>query len=174
MVPMRCSAALALSLALALGACTKESPSMPRTCIDTDRAGYERALTAAPGAVALPGGVAISTCTERVRTDAELQDLGAIVHAVAEELAARAKGSAGGVGADGAGSGAGAGASPDAGAALRLGYLSGAVSAGAAKSNGIAAELARRVETTTIGLGGARDPAGRALRSGAAAGAARG
>jgi hypothetical protein len=162
MVAMRCRAALAVSLALAFAfaACTKESPSMPSTCIDTDRAGYEHALTAAPGDVALPGGVTISTCTERVRTDAELQNLGSIVHSVAEELAARAKGADGAVG--------------DADAALRLGYLSGAISAGAAKSNGIAAELARRVQTTTVVLVDAPRRVQRSLRTGAAAGAARG
>jgi hypothetical protein len=160
MVAMRCRAAVAVSLALAFGACTKEPPPMPSTCIDSDRAGYERALAAAPGAVRLPGGVAISTCTQRVRTDAELQNLGAVLHGVAEDLAGRAR------------------RGEDA-AAVRLGYLSGAVSAGAAQSNGIAAELARRIETAGVGLADVRDPdvpggIPRSLRVGQAAGVARG
>jgi hypothetical protein len=156
MQPMRCRAALALSLALALAACTKEPPPMPSTCTDTDPAGYERALAAAPGAVRLPGGVAISTCLRRVRTDAELQNLGSVVHAAAEHLAERARD----------------GSSPD--AALALGYLSAAVSAGAARSNGIAAELARRVQTAGVGVDETSPAVARALERGLAAGAARG
>ncbi|MCW2986742.1 MAG: hypothetical protein JWR63_4312, partial [Conexibacter sp.] len=133
---MRRSAVLAVSLALAFGACTKESPPMPSTCIDTGRDGYERALAAVPGDVRLPGGVAISTCLERVRTDAELQNLGAVVHSTAEALAEQARG----------------GGAAAVEAARRLGFLSAAVSVGAGRSNGIAAELARRVETTGIGV----------------------
>jgi hypothetical protein len=89
-----------------------------------------------------------------VRTDAELQNLGATLHTVAEDLAGRAR--------DG---------DPD--AVLRLGYLSGAVTAGASKSNGISAELARRVETATVTVSADRASA-RALRTGAQAGATRG
>jgi hypothetical protein len=157
---MRRSAALAVSLGLAFGACTKESPPMPSTCIDTGRDGYERALAAVPGAVRLPGGAAISTCLERVRTDAELQNLGSVVHAVAEGLAERARG------------GAGDAASVD--AARRLGYLSAAVSVGAGRSNGISAELARRVETTGVGVVDGPPAIARALAEGQAAGRARG
>jgi hypothetical protein len=129
---------------------------LPRACINTDRDGYERALAGAPGAVALPGGTLISTCLERVRTDADLQTLGATVHAVAEELAARAR--EGG----------------DAGAARALGFLSAAVSRGASHSNGIASELARRVETTGTGVRERSPAVARALDEGLAAGAARG
>jgi hypothetical protein len=155
---MRRTAAVAAvsltSLGLAVGACTKGDPRMPSTCIDTDGAGYERALAAAPGPVRLPGGVAISTCAARVRTDAELQNLGAIVHGVAETLATRARDR------------------HDAGAATRLGFLSAAVSTGAGEF-GLGAELARRVETATVSV--AADAAlGPALRRGAAAGRARG
>ncbi|HWI74156.1 MAG TPA: hypothetical protein VNT55_19505 [Baekduia sp.] len=153
---MRRTAALAVSLAglVGLGACAKESPTMPSICIDTGREGYERALAAAPGDVRLAGDVPISTCTRRVRTDAELQNLGTIVHGVAEDLAVRAR-------------------AGDAGAAVRLGYLVAAVGAGADRSNGIAAELSRRVENTVVGV--SEDAAlARALRRGAAAGRARG
>ncbi len=156
MGPMRCRAALAVSLALAFGACTKDAPPLPSACIDTDRDGYERALAGAPGAVVLPGGTLISTCSRRVRTDAELQNLGATVHAVAEELAGRAR--------DGG----------DARAALQLGFLSAAVSRGASHSNGIASELARRVETAGSGVRERSPAVARALDEGLAAGAARG
>ncbi|MCW2995708.1 MAG: hypothetical protein JWQ18_3203 [Conexibacter sp.] len=153
---MRCRAALAVSLALAFGACTKDAPPLPDACLDTDRAGYEHALASAPGAVALPGGTLISTCLQRVRTDAELQNIGAVVHAVAEDYATRAR------------------ESSDPQAALRLGFLSAAVSRGAGHSNGIASELARRVETAGIGLRDGSSAVAGALDRGLAAGAARG
>jgi hypothetical protein len=154
---MRRTAALAVSLvsfSLAVGACTKEPPRMPFTCIDSAREGYERALAAAPGAVRLTGGVAISTCARRVRTDADLQSLGMVVHGVAEGLAEEAEGG-------------------DQDAAVRLGYLIAAFAAGAGRSNGIAVELARRIETTSVGVSD-DTVLGRALRRGAAAGQARG
>jgi hypothetical protein len=181
MVVMRCRAALAVPLVLALGACTKESPRMPSTCVDTGRAGYEKALAALPGPVRLPGGVAISTCAERVHDDAELQNLGAVTHAVAEALADRAENR----------SGTETEAARVA-AARQYGFLSAALAVGAARSNGITAELARRVENAGAALRGAvKDgsadsaaeagrpgavPAAvtRALDEGAAAGADRG
>jgi hypothetical protein len=158
MGPMRRTAAVAAvsltCLGLVVGACGKGDPRMPSTCIDTDAAGYQHALAAAPGAVRLPGGVAISTCAARVRTDADLQNLGAIVHGVAESLATRAR------------------ERHDLTAATRLGFLSAAVSTGAGEFR-IGAELARRVETATVSV--AADPAlGPALQRGAAAGRARG
>jgi hypothetical protein len=153
---MRCRAALAVSLALAFGACTKDAPPMPSTCIDTDQDGYERALARAPGPVVLPGETLISTCLRRVRTDAELQNLGSVVHATAEDLATRAR------------------ERGDVAAALQLGFLSGAVSRGADHSSGIAAELARRVETAGTGVRERSPAAARALDDGLAAGAARG
>ncbi len=129
---------------------------MPSACIDTDRDGYERALASAPGAVALPGDTLISTCLRRVRTDAELQNLGVTVHSVAEELATRAR------------------EEDDADAALALGFLSAAVSRGAARSSGISAELARRVQTAGVGVRERSPEVARALDAGLAAGAAHG
>src|SRR4051812_27524683 len=106
MGPMRLAALGAtLATVLVLAACGKDEPRMPVGCTATDTAGYERALRAAPGAVRLEGGTPISTCLRRVRSDAELQELGAILHPVAEHLAARVR--------DGA----------DVDAARQLGYL---------------------------------------------------
>jgi hypothetical protein len=152
MVAMRCRVAFAVSLVLALGGCTKEKPPMPGACVDTDRAGYERALAAAPRPVLLPGGVAISTCTKRVHSDAELQNLGTVMHGVAEDLSERAR-------------------HGDAQAATSLGYLTAAVAVGAAESNGIAAELARRIENAGVGVRDAGGAVERALAAGQAAGA---
>ncbi|HEU4977162.1 MAG TPA: hypothetical protein VFT50_18885 [Baekduia sp.] len=152
---MRCRAVLGLVVALAAGGCTKDEPRMPAACTGTDVAGWKRALHAAPDAVRLPGGVPISTCTRRVWTDAELQELGTTIHLVAEDLAARAR-------------------RGDVEAARRLGYLTGAVAAGAARSSGISSELARRVGVAGVGLGDGAPPVARALREGERAGAARG
>jgi hypothetical protein len=145
-----------LSALPALAACGNNTPAMPATCTDTDPAGYERALAAAPGEVRLPGGTPISECLWRVRSDAELQNLGAIVHVVAEQLALRARDQG------------------DAAAARQLGYLGGAVAVGARRSNGISAELARRVDTAASGLDEAPAAVARALAEGRAAGARRG
>jgi hypothetical protein len=153
---MRCRAALALGLALVTGACTNDAPTMANACTDTDAAGYERALTAAPGAVRLSGGIAISDCLRTVRSDGQLQNLGAVVHAVAEALAARVR--------DGG----------DLDAARQLGYLAAAVDAGAARSAGISAELARRVAVTGTGLGDVSPAVARALAAGEDAGARHG
>jgi len=153
---MRFRAASVLALALLMGACGNNTPRMPSACTGTDAAGYERALAAAPGDVRLPGGTSISQCLWRVRTDAELQNLGAIVHVVAEDLAGRAREQA------------------DADAARELGYLGAAVAVGAHRSNGISAELARRVETAASGLDAGPPAVARALREGQAAGARRG
>jgi hypothetical protein len=129
---------------------------MPSACVGTDQAGYVEALQAAPAAVRLRGGTPISECVSRVRTDAELQNLGVIVHTVAEELADRVR------------------ATGDLAAARQLGYLNAAIASGAADSNGIAAELERRVSVTGTGLAEASPAVGRALEQGRVAGAARG
>jgi hypothetical protein len=131
---------------------------LPRACIDTDKDGYERALAGAPAAVVLPGETLISTCLARVRTDADLQNLGGVVHRVAEGLATRARAQDGG----------------DARAAVQLGFLSAAISRGAARSNGISAELARRIENTGTGVRDGSPTVARALDEGLAAGAEHG
>jgi hypothetical protein len=110
--------------------------------------------------VRLPGGVRISECLEKVHSDAELQNLGTIVHTAAEGLARR-------------------GAGGDRAAALQFGFLSGAVTVGAGRSNGIAAELARRVQNAGVAIADDTDPSvpagvAAAVTRGARAGAAGG
>jgi hypothetical protein len=68
----------------------------------------------------------------RVRTDGQLQTVGQIVLDVGTGLAVRARDE------------------DDAAAAARLGYLIGAVRAGAARSNGISAQLAHRVAAVAV------------------------
>ena len=62
----------------------------------------------------------------------------------------------------------------DARAALQLGFLSAAVSRGAARSNGVSSELARRVENAGTGVRERSREVARALDEGLAAGAAHG
>jgi hypothetical protein len=147
--------AVAVLLCLALAACGVKERAVPPSCTAGPRV-IERALAAAPGAVRLPDGTALSTCVRDADTDAELQNAGFVLTAAADSLAARAT-------------------RGDAVAALRLGYLAGAVRRGAAHTAGIAAELQRRVERAGAYVaedGGAR--AGAALHRGLAAGQARG
>jgi hypothetical protein len=153
---MRFRAATVVAVALLLAGCADNRPAMPSTCTDTDAGGYERALAAAPGPVRLPGGTPISECLWRVRTDADLQNLGSVVHTVAEHLALRARDAR------------------DATAARQLGYLGAAAATGAQRSNGISGELARRVEVAATGLDELSPALARALREGQAAGARRG
>lgn len=128
-------AAIALAGFVASG-CGEDEPELPSAC----RQGATpviRALDAAPGPVRLADGTSLSTCVRRARSDAELQDLGATYTRVADGLAARMPGSDR--------------------AAVRLGYLIAAVRRGARRTNGIHAELLRRLEQT-VGLDG--PPAG--------------
>ena len=152
MAPMRCLAALGVALALALTACTKDEPAMPATCTTTHADGYARALRAVPAPVRLPGGTRISECLRRVRTDSDLQDLGVILYQVADRLGDRAR------------------AGRDPAAARELGYLAGAVRAGAERSNGISSELSRRIDRSGIGIDELSPTMARALQAGLVAG----
>src|SRR3954465_9316248 len=99
--------AVAVLLCLALAACGVKERALPPSCTAGGR-GIERALAAAPGAVRLPDGTALSTCVRESDTDAELQNAGFVLTAAADSRAGRAT-------------------RGDAVAALRLGYLAGAV-----------------------------------------------
>lgn len=96
-------------------------------CTD-DTAVIVKALGRAPAAVTLPDGTRLADCISRGTSDADLQSVGLAFHTVAEDLRVRAR--EGG----------------DAGAATGLGYLIGATRKGAAHTNGVMAELQRRVE----------------------------
>ena len=148
---MRAGSALALlgtAFAAAAAGCSSEQPALPRDCL-AGRPSVARALASAPRAVLLEGGTRLSTCVERADSEAELQDVGIGYVNVAESLAAVVPRS-------------------DA-AALQLGYLVGASRRGAARTNGVGAELVRRLEQA-VGVDG--PPAARrvAYRRGIAAG----
>ncbi len=142
--------ALAVLALLLLAGCAKEGEPVPAACF-AEPAAVLSALGQAPRAVALADGSRLSRCVSAARTSGELQSLGLTFVGTADALRADA------------------GSDPD--AALRLGYLAGAVNGGAAKSSGsIAAQLARRVDQVAS-LGEAASPASRsALARGRRAG----
>jgi hypothetical protein len=88
---------------------------------------YMEALRAAPGEVILAGETPISGCLVAAAEEGELADLGEAALAVATKLNAEAR------------------AEPGGPAALQLGYLLGAIARGSAETEGVHAELLRRL-----------------------------
>jgi hypothetical protein len=112
---------------LALSACSREEESTPVGCL----AGEEtvlRALERAPGNVALEG-TALSACLSDTTDGDALQSVGAAYLEAATTLADRAA------------------AKPEGEAALRLGYLLGAVKRSEAGAQGVGYELGRRLQS---------------------------
>jgi hypothetical protein len=107
-----------------VGGCSKTA-ALPDVCRSSDASVLQSALRRAPAPVRLPGGVTLSECVTRARTDVELQLVGGTVTEAGDRLVRTA--------------------THDSGAALQLGYLEGATERGAARSNGIGAELANRM-----------------------------
>jgi hypothetical protein len=141
----------AVLAALALSGCTAgDDPPLPADCLQGEET-LEEALTAAPEPVRLTGGTPISTCVELASSTADLQNVGILVVGVAEGLEERA--------ADG-----------DEAAALRLGYLVGAVQRGAERTNGTQLELAFRLSRVAGALGDPTPAITGALTDGIAAG----
>lgn len=139
-----------LTVALVVAGCAKDGGALPDACTD----GHEAVLAAlaqAPRAVALPDGTRLSRCVSAARTDGDLQSLAIVFVRAADTLRPQA--------------------ATDPAAALRLGYLAGAVKAGATRSSGsIAAQLARRVEQVATLDGGASATAAAALARGRTSG----
>ena len=148
----RALAALCVLAALALAGCGRDSERLPAACLARPPA-LLAALERAPRRVVLADGTSLSRCTRLARTDADLQTLGYSFMRAADTLRRQAH------------------SDPD--AALRLGYLAGAVRAGAAGS-GLAVQLARRVEQVAVLEHGAGGAAAAALRRGLRAGQNRG
>jgi hypothetical protein len=135
---------------MALAGCTKEADTVPVSCVG-EPAGLISALRQAPGAVALQDGTRLSRCVSTARTDADLQSLGFSLGRTADLLRGRA--------------------ATDTAAALQLGYLAGAVRAGArAATSGIAEQLGRRMGQLATLRPGASPAAVAAWARGARAG----
>ncbi|MDQ3726226.1 MAG: hypothetical protein M3335_10130 [Actinomycetota bacterium] len=123
---MRFAAALLACLVLALAGCGEEDDSTPVACLEGAGA-YERALAAAPGEVLLGGETPISECFLRGQTGGDLSRIGEAMIETATNLNAQAQ------------------ADPGSNASVQLGYLLGAAQRGAEESEGIHADLVRRL-----------------------------
>lgn len=112
-------------VALAAG-CGSQDDSTPVACLEGP-ATYEKALAAAPGEVQLEGETPISECLARNQKAGDLARVGEALVAVATKLNAEGR------------------AVPGGDANLQLGYLLGAAQRGADDSEGIHADLLRRL-----------------------------
>ena len=106
--------------------CGEPSDSTPVACLEGTGA-YVKALAAAPGAVRLDSETPISDCLAENQKAGDLATVGTALVAAATRLNAEAR------------------AEPGGEANLRLGYLLGAAKRGAEDTNGIHAELIRRL-----------------------------
>jgi hypothetical protein len=110
--------------------CGNDEHRVPVACLEGN---LTKALAKAPDNVSV-SGVRLSECFTRAANPAEIQQVGAVFIASAERLADAAR------------------ANPHSPAALRLGYLIGAVRRGAGHTQGIHYETQRRIEQELIGV----------------------
>lgn len=124
---MRVFAATAFLVALALViGCGSSDDSTPVACLEGPDA-YQQALKAAPGEVLLGDETLISECLTRNQSSGDIAQVGEAMIETATELNAEARDEPGGA------------------ANLQLGYLIGAAARGAQESEGIHANLMRRL-----------------------------
>jgi hypothetical protein len=158
MVRVRLLPVIVISLALLLSGCGSPDDSTPVVCME--RSGtYLRALAGAPGEVTLDGETPISDCLAENQKAGDLAAVGTAMLAAATKLNAEARDEPGGE------------------ANLRLGYLLGAAQRGAESTDGIHAELLRRLSAAARYNRDNRPPAAaflRVYREGFDAGKARG
>jgi hypothetical protein len=119
-------ALLAFALALLAAGCGKQDDSTPVACLEGSGA-YVNALAAAPGEVKLDGETPISNCLAENQQGGDLATVGTAMVEAATKLNAEAR------------------AEPGGDANLRLGYLIGAAQRGADGTEGIHADLLRRL-----------------------------
>jgi hypothetical protein len=117
---------LAAATALAAASCGEQSDTTPVACLEGTGA-YLSALGDAPAAVEVRGETPISDCLAENQKGGDLATVGTAMVAAATELNSEAR------------------ADPGGDANLQLGYLLGAAQRGAHRTNGIHAELIRRL-----------------------------
>jgi hypothetical protein len=122
----RALALSALALAVIAAGCGQPSDTTPVACLEGEGA-YLKALDAAPGEVKLQGETLISECLAENQKAGDLATVGTALVGAATRLNAEAR------------------AEPGGDANLRLGYLLGAAERGASHTDGIHAELLRRL-----------------------------
>jgi hypothetical protein len=122
----RIAVTLLVLAALAAGGCGSTDDSTPVACLEGSGT-YLRALKAAPGAVTVDGETPIGGCLVENQKGGELATVGTGMLAAATKLNAEAR------------------AEPGGRANVELGYLLGAAAHGAEETEGIHAELIRRL-----------------------------
>lgn len=146
------SAPAAAAFALFAAGCGGQAPTPLADGCTASPEGIVKALATAPGRVVLEDGSPLSRCVSDGLDDGELQTVGIAFSAAAERLRETAE--------------------TDPRAALRLGYLVGVTQKGASRTNGVMAELVRRIEIVAGRTSDDASPAAqRALQQGLAAGA---
>ena len=151
---VRVAPALAAATLAATGAaaCGGQAPTPLAAGCTASPEGIIKVLGTAPKAVVLEDGSPLSRCVADGTDDGELQTVGIAFSNAAERLRATAR--------------------TDADAALQLGYLAGVTRKGAARTNGVMAELVRRIEIVAGRTADDASPAARrALERGLEAGA---
>jgi hypothetical protein len=123
---MRARIAIAVSALAILGGCGSTDSSTPVSCLEGPGV-YLTALKGAPGAVELKGETPISDCLVENQPGGDLATVGTAMVAAATTLNAEAR------------------AEPGGAANVELGYLLGAAQRGADGTDGIHAELIRRL-----------------------------
>ena len=127
-------------IALAVGACGRHTglDRAPSACVDglaSHRVAELRAaLAKAPGAVALPDGTRISDCLAHDSDSGDIETVGSMLLGVTQQLADKARR-----------------VSTDP-TLTELGYLIGAAHRGAARAQGVADELVRRLDQELQGV----------------------
>ncbi len=115
-----------LLIVLAASGCGQPNDTTPVACLEGEGT-YLKALDAAPGEVKLRGETLISECLAENQKAGDLATVGTALVAAATKLNAEAR------------------AEPGGDANLQLGYLLGAAERGASQTDGIHAELIRRL-----------------------------
>jgi hypothetical protein len=124
--PIAAGLLLALAVACLVAGCGKQDDSTPVACLEGKDA-YVSALAGAPGEVTLDGETPISECLAENQQGGDLATVGEALVEAATELNAEARTDPGGE------------------ANLQLGYLIGAAQRGADSTEGIHADLIRRL-----------------------------
>jgi hypothetical protein len=125
-LPLLLAAALGAALLAGCGGGAHKDEHAPAACREGE-ATFLDALKAAPGEVLLAGEAPISDCLIVGAEEGELADLGEGALAAATKLSSEAR------------------AEPGGKAAVELGYLLGAIARGSADTEGVHAELLRRL-----------------------------
>lgn len=123
---MRARIGIAFLALVVLAGCGRTDNSTPVACLEGEGA-YLKALEAAPGEVKLGGETPISDCLAENQKGGDLATVGTAMVAAATKLNSEAR------------------AEPGGAANLRLGYLLGAAEHGAEQTEGIHADLLRRL-----------------------------